>query len=218
MQPDFWHARWQANQIGFHRKTVHSYLLRHIDKLGLHPGANVFVPLCGKSIDMMQLRAQGGGVVGVELSELALRAFFDDNAIPFEVSREREFTVYTGGGFRLLAGDFFALRAEHIGMVSAAYDRAALVALPRSMRQAYARHLATLIPATSRMLLVTHTYPEHEMSGPPFSITDEEVSDLFGGAFTIELLERHDHIAGEPRLQSLGLTAFFESAYLLVRC
>ncbi len=217
MQPDFWHTRWQTNQIGFHRKSVHGYLLRYIDKLGLHPGANVFVPLCGKSIDMVHLRAQGAGVVGVELSELALRAFFDDNAIPVEVSKEHDFTVYSGGGFRLLAGDFFALRPEHLGVVSGAYDRAALVALPQPMRQAYARHLATLIPAAKPILLVTHTYPQHEMSGPPFSITEEEVSDLFGGAFTIELLERHDNIADEPRLQSLGVTAFFENAHLLVR-
>ncbi|MHB1951004.1 MAG: thiopurine S-methyltransferase [Acidiferrobacteraceae bacterium] len=217
MQPEFWLARWQENQIGFHRTAVHEYLQRHIHRLGLHPDANVLVPLCGKSVDMGYLRAQGAGVTGVELSELAVRAFFDENRIPVRTSRSGDLMVHEGGGFRLFVGDFFALSAAQIGAVSAAYDRAALVALPEPMRQDYARHLAALMPAGSPVLLITLAYPQHEMNGPPFSVTDDEVSDLFRRAFTIEILERRDTIGQEPRLQALGVTSFVESAYLLVR-
>ncbi|MHB1529845.1 MAG: thiopurine S-methyltransferase [Acidiferrobacteraceae bacterium] len=217
MEPEFWHERWRTNEIGFHRASVNPGLKRYLPHLNVHPGDSVFVPLCGKSIDMRYLREHGALIVGVELSEIALRAFFDESGIVAEVSRKGAFSVFSGGGFRIFCGDFFALEAAQIEGVSAVYDRAALIALPAPLRSAYARHMTALLSLDTRTLLITHEYPAHEMQGPPFSITDEEVGTLFGPSFGIELLERRDMFAEEPRFRERGVTAFFENTYLLTR-
>ena len=76
MQPDFWHQRWSENQIGFHQSAPTPLLLKHWPTLGIAPGAQVFVPLAGKSLDMAWLASQGHRVLGVELSQLAVEQFF----------------------------------------------------------------------------------------------------------------------------------------------
>ena len=73
MHPEFWLERWQQNQIGFHQARVNPYLQQFWPQLGIAQTGRVFVPLCGKSSDMLWLRAQGHEVVGVEFSELAVR-------------------------------------------------------------------------------------------------------------------------------------------------
>ena len=186
MDHQFWLERWQQGQIGFHQAEINQYLSEHWGQLGLPDGAAVFVPLCGKSLDMLWLREQGHEVLGVELSEKAVSAFFDENAIPAEVSREGSFKVYTGGGVRLRSGDFFALEASDLGGIHAVYDRAALIALPPGLRADYARHMAKLLPSGAHILLITMEYPDGTLEGPPFSVSEEEVHSLFDGAFTIE--------------------------------
>lgn len=79
MNEAFWHERWARNEIGFHLGEVNPYLLRHWPSLALPNGARVLVPLCGKSLDMAWLVEQGFTVVGVELSEKAVRAFLTSN-------------------------------------------------------------------------------------------------------------------------------------------
>jgi len=76
MEPEFWHQRWASNQIGFHEGQVNAYLARHYPQLGLAPGETVFVPLCGKSVDLRWLADQGAHVIGVELSPIAVESFF----------------------------------------------------------------------------------------------------------------------------------------------
>ena len=72
MQPDFWHKRWQIGQIGFHQSAVDRHLKRYWPDLGLAGHSRVFVPLCGKSLDLVWLREQGHFVAGVEISATAL--------------------------------------------------------------------------------------------------------------------------------------------------
>ena len=79
MQPDFWHQRWADNQIGFHQSAPTPLLLKHWPALGITPGAQVFVPLAGKSLDMAWLASQGHRVLGVELSQLAVEQFFAEH-------------------------------------------------------------------------------------------------------------------------------------------
>src|SRR3546814_8142059 len=81
MDPDFWQQRWRDNRIGFHRDGVLPLLEKHWPSLGLATGSRVFVPLCGKSLDMAWLAARGHRVLGVELSPLAVGQFFDENGL-----------------------------------------------------------------------------------------------------------------------------------------
>lgn len=77
MNPEFWQKkRWQEGRIGFNQSTVNPLLTEYFNRLNLTAGSRIFVPLCGKSIDMVWLATQGYDVVGVELVETAVQEFF----------------------------------------------------------------------------------------------------------------------------------------------
>lgn len=214
MEPEFWHQRWASNQIGFHEGQVNAYLVRHYAQLGLAPGETVFVPLCGKSVDLRWLADQGAHVVGVELSPIAVESFFAEQGLTPRTSKEGAFAVWESGPIRLLCGDYFALAPADLAGVHALYDRAALIALPHERRADYVTHLDRLLPGARRTLLVTLEYPQEQMQGPPFSVAEREVHSLFAGA-RIERLGIHDVLADNPRFREKGLTRLLECAYRL---
>lgn len=165
MQADFWHARWANNQIGFHLDEVNPYLMRHLSRLRLQAGEQVLVPLCGKTLDLAWLAAQGLDVLGVELSEKAVSDFFAENGLQPAIDQLDGFRRYRAAGITLLQGDFFALQSGHLAGCRAFYDRAALIALPPDMRERYAGHLQAILPARSLGLLVTIDYPQGKWPG-----------------------------------------------------
>ncbi len=217
MHEEFWLERWDRGEIGFHQQSAHRYLPRYWPSLALPPGARVFVPLCGKSRDMLWLRDAGLEVIGVELSLMAAQAFAEENALALSRRREGVFERFRGAGISLLVGDFFDLRPGDLDGVAAVFDRAALVALPPSMRAGYAAHMAALLPAGTQTLLVTLEYDQRRMDGPPFSVTAEEVRELYGGAHRMEPLHSEEIIQDEPKFRSRGLTALAETAWRLCR-
>lgn len=167
MDPKFWHERWEADQIGFHQGEINSYLSHHWGELGLPPGAPVFVPLCGKSLDMLWLREQGHPVLGVELSRKAVEAFFAENAIEASVNEREGMVEFSADQLVLYCGDLFDLTPADLGAIGAVYDRAALIALPEAMRRGYAEKMAQLLRPGAHILLVTMEYGEGALEGPP---------------------------------------------------
>lgn len=217
MEAQFWHDRWQESCIAFHRESVNPRLERWFTALGVAAGEQVFVPLCGKSLDMTWLRSRGLRVLGVELSPIAVRAFLDEQAIAVRERESGSFRAYEAEGLRVLQGDVFDLDSDDLHGTRAVYDRAALIALPRAMRVDYVRHLSTHLPASVRWLLITLEYPQHEMAGPPFSVPQAEIIELFGGDFAIERLEHVDARHDAPQLMAKGLSELSESVFLLSR-
>ncbi len=221
MQPEFWHKRWRNDQIGFHQSSVDRNLLRHWAALDiahdLSDSGRVFVPLCGKSLDMLWLQERGHPVVGVELSIIALEAFCMENGVPARRRVLERFEVYEAANLELFRGDFFALTAALLGNVAAVYDRAALISWTEELRVPYASHLAALMGSGTPMLLIAVEYPQAQMSGPPFSIPREEVARLYSRHFEIREIDRQDILAHEPRLRAHGLTELVEVSYQLVR-
>lgn len=212
-----WHARWRENRIGFHRRDVHPMLAEHWPPPGVAAGARVFVPLAGKSIDMHWLAERGHEVVGVELSPIAVSAFFDEAGVAPEAGGESGVDYLEHERIRLYAGDLFALTPEHLDGAAACYDRASLVALDAATRRRYADALATLLPAGAGMLLVTVDYPQDEMAGPPFSVSDDEVRTLFAPAFRVERLQSASVLEEEAKFRERGVTRMHETAWHLVR-
>jgi thiopurine S-methyltransferase len=188
MEEAFWHERWQANQIGFHEPRPNPLLVRHLAALGLKPGARLFLPLCGKSLDIHWLLAEGYHVVGAELSALAIDQLFAELGERPSVTAAGALERRAAGRLVVFVGDVFALTRETLGAVDAVYDRAALVALPPPMRDRYAPHVAA-IAGTPPQLLVTLEYDQSVMPGPPFSIGEGEVRARYEGAYRVELLE-----------------------------
>lgn len=216
MEHEFWHQRWRENQIGFHQEEVNAHLRNYWDRLGVQPDATVFVPLCGKSLDMAWL-AERQRVLGVELSPRAVEDFFKERDLQPERRTDWPFSICEAAGVTLYCGDFFALQPAHTAAVTAIYDRAALIALPQTMRASYAQKLAELAPAGTAMLLVTLEYEQSQMNGPPFSVEPAEVTNLFEGDWRIESLYRESILENEPRFRERGLSRLAEHSYLLVR-
>jgi thiopurine S-methyltransferase len=217
MDAQFWHERWEARQIGFHQDNIHVYLENFWPHLNIAPGTQVFVPLCGKSLDMLWLLEQELRVFGVELSPIAVAAFFSENGLTARQGQIKDFSCWEFGEVTLWCGDFFDLRPEQVAESGAVYDRASLIALPPAMRQRYAAHLADLLCPGTPILLVTLEYNQAQMHGPPFSVSAAEVAHLFGADFSIETLAGKDILAEESHFQSKGLTALHECAYKLIR-
>jgi thiopurine S-methyltransferase len=191
MKHAFWHERWSDNRIGFHQSDFNGWLTKYWSSLGLSGEESVFVPLCGKSRDMLWLREQGHRVTGVELSDLACRDFFAEQGVDIDAIEEGEFHRRERDGICLLAGDVFKTDREALNNPRAIYDRAALIALPPSMRVDYAAHIASLTAVGDQILLVALEY-DNPRNEPPFSVKGDEVRDLFAAEFVIEELDSAD--------------------------
>ncbi|MCO7514922.1 thiopurine S-methyltransferase [Pseudomonas guariconensis] len=216
MEPAFWHKRWADNQIGFHQAQVNSCLQAHWPVLGLAPGSRVLVPLCGKTLDLAWLAGQGHRVLGVELSRRAVEAFFHEHGLTPEIRGQGDFEAWRSGDVELWCGDFFALRAEDLADCVGVYDRAALIALPPSMRERYMALLSALLPAACKGLLVTLDYDQARLDGPPFSVADDEVRRGFAG-WRVELLDEQEVLRDSPKFIQAGVPSLVERAYLLQR-
>ncbi len=218
MDPAFWHERWALGEIGFHRPEPHWALDAHWSAVSHDPEARVLVPLCGKSVDLHWLAARHRHVTGVELDASALAAFLaewpggETPAARWDtLSRGHRWTRING--LTLVAGDFFSYASEQPFDVF--YDRAALIALPPSMRPAYLTHLHGLVAPGGSGLVVTFEYEQNQMDGPPFSVTSQEISQSAGWAS--EVLTRRDVLAHHPGMQAKGLTHLTECVYRFVR-
>lgn len=215
MEKEFWLERWQREEIGFHQNETNPYLRQYWGELHLDPGSAVFVPLCGKTLDMLWLREEGYPVLGVELSPVAVEAFFRENGYTPEHDTSGKFERCEANNIRILCGDFFNLEQEDIPQIKAVYDRASLVALPTEMRERYARHLVSILPVGTQVLLITFDYPQAEMSGPPFAVSVEEVESLYSPHAEVKLLAQVDALATTPRFQERGLSRLHENIFLL---
>lgn len=214
MKAEFWHNRWENNLTGFHLNEVNPYLRANWDALNLKPGARVFVPLCGKSLDLIWLADQGFKVVGVELSPLAVDAFFAENNLSAEHSHIGELECWQSENITLYCGDFFALTSEILGQIDAVYDRASLIALPPAMRQDYAAKLAELAQSAPK-LLVTLEYEQSKMDGPPFSVSEDEVMALYQANYQVKQLSAQDVLGDNEKFREKGLDYMNECIYLL---
>jgi len=225
MKIDFWLERWNNNETGFHQAHINPYLAYFYGEKGLsdeqRKKLKVFVPLCGKSRDMLWLSQNGYMVFGVECSERAVRDFFEENALNYKHAKKDQLALYMttdqASVVEIFQGDFFALQDKDLADVTDIFDRASLVALPEEMRKQYADKMAEIQRPGIRTLLVTLTYDQAEMNGPPFSVSEENINDLFSEKFSIEKLCFKDIIDDEPRMKNRGLTSLVETVYKLTR-
>ena len=215
MKAEFWLQRWQQNQIGFHQREVNTNLQEFWGSMELPRGSLVFVPMCGKSRDLLWLREQDFSVLGVEISQIAVQSFHAENRLYPKIAPRGGFECWDSDRLRILRGDVFALKAEDVTNVAGVYDRASLIALPPNMRADYTGHLLAILPTTAKILLVTLEYLQEEMQGPPFSVREEEVRGLYGDRYEIKRLSDKDVLNANPRFRDQGLTQLCGKVYYL---
>lgn len=211
MDAEFWHRKWTNNDIGFHESAANPLLVKHLPALALEKGCRLFLPLCGKTLDIRWLLSHGYRVVGAELSRLAVEQLFAELGVEPSVSSCGPLERFSANDLEIFVGDIFDLSAPLLGQVDAVYDRAALVALPRATRGRYAAYVAE-ITARAPQLLICFEYDQSQMDGPPFSISGDEVAQRYGATYDVTLLERVD-VPGRFK----GKVAAVESAWLLDR-
>jgi thiopurine S-methyltransferase len=212
-----WLDRWQEDRIGFHEASVNRHLQTWFPRFAPTPGSRVFLPLCGKAVDIQWLAQQGFEVIGVELSQIAIEAFFAENSLDFERSESARFGIYQAANITLLQGNFFDLNKADLSGCQLVYDRAALIALEREDRPRYYDHMLSILPVGCDMLLITLEYNQAEMPGPPFSVATDEVLQRYGDAFSIQMLETNNIVDDGPRWRKVGLGALQESVFSLTR-
>ncbi len=196
----FWQGRWERGEIGWHQTEVEPALVAWYSA---RPRGRIFVPLCGKSLDLKWLLDEGHDVVGCERSSTACEAFFREHEIVPDVTPDGPFQIYRAPSITLFGGDFFDLTADQLGEVDAVYDRAALIALPPDVQPNYARHLLGLLALSLRnprfefRQLVLERTPA-DPTGPPFSTSPETVALYYGNALRVELRSREAVDARAP--------------------
>lgn len=188
MDPNFWHQRWERNEIAFHEKDGNPLFVKHFGALSLPKSSRVFLPLCGKSLDIHWLLHNGYGVAGAELSAIAVTKLFNDLGLRPNITTVGSSQRYHANNIDIFVGDLFDVSRETLGPVDAVYDRAALVALPETMRPRYAAHVSAITDKAPQ-LLICFEYDQTQMEGPPFSISDREVKELYGDSYALTFLE-----------------------------
>ncbi len=220
----FWQDRWQQGQIGFHKAEANALLQAHHEAIAKKQ--RVYVPLCGKSLDLVWLRDAGHDVVGCEFVGDAIAAFFAEQLPEVTVQRstfrsaaapDAQMTFHEGAGVRVVEGDALAVDTFATGgKVDAVWDRAALVALDPATRERYRDALLRVLADDGVILLVTFSYDQEKLPGPPWSVSDDDVSTLFGAHFDIDKVDSHAEAPG-PKFVAAGVTDLKESVFVLRR-
>jgi thiopurine S-methyltransferase len=189
MEADFWHEKWKQSEQGFHQSEPNALMVEYFSALGLAPGARVFVPLCGATIDIKWLLDQGHRIAGAELSETAIEQLFALLQLDPEIDRSGPLIRYSAENIDIWVGDIFDLTGDALGPVDASYDRAAVVALPDGMRERYVAHVAE-ITGRAPQIAITFDYDQAKMAGPPFAVPAGHVERLYTGLYEFRALER----------------------------
>ncbi len=219
---ELWFERWREDRIGFHQPDHNRHLVAHGravfgETQSGEVSRRVLVPLSGKSLDLFWLEDQGYDVTGVEYVPRAVEDFHRENDRPFERVRTGGIDTFVSGRITTALGDFFALEATTFGRFDAIYDRAALIAISPERRTEYVAKLCDLLSDTGSMLLVTVDYPVHEKEGPPHSVADDVVQELFADHFAIEQLHSEDILDRQEKWREDGVTRLLELVYKLDR-
>ena len=195
MDPEFWLRRWENQETAWQESKPNPVLVTHIHQLALAKGRRLFLPLCGKTLDISWLLSRGYRVSGAELSQLAVEQLFMDLGVQPDIASAGELEQWSATDLDIFVGDIFALSKKALGRVDAIYDRAALVALPADIRSRYTEHLMALT-SKAPQLLVCYDYDQHLMDGPPFSVTGDEIRRHYAKTYDVRLLASTDVSGG----------------------
>jgi thiopurine S-methyltransferase len=209
MDGSFWHRKWERNEIAFHEREANPLLVTYFDDLSLPEGSRVFLPLCGKTLDIHWLLSHGYRVAGSELSKIAVEQLFSELGVEPDVTVIGQVSRYSSNNIDIFVGDIFSSSRSVLGRIDAIYDRVALVALSEPLRDRYAAHLIEITDRAPQ-LLISYDYDQRLLDGPQFAVSNEEVGRHYRDSYDLKLLAREDIKGGLK-----GKCAAAENVWLL---
>ena len=218
MDADFWLEAWENGNTGFHRNEYHPALMEIFPTLDLPKGSHILVPFCGKSLDMIWLADKGFKVIGIEISPLATKEFFENNNIPYQIEKCNEVQVYKSENITIYNGDLFLIKTCDLPSIEGIYDRAALVALPPEMRGDYLQKIWDFTKKGAKKLLITFEYPQEKVKGPPFSVSEDEVKTFFckNKECQIDLIREQKVEIKSPKFLEAGLKQCSQKIFRII--
>jgi len=211
---DQWSNMWQNDRTFWHLDKPHNYVVKHSSPLP--KGSNVFIPLCGKTVDIKWFYENGFVVHGLEFEKKAIIEFFKQFNFPYtEIKLSDDITVFKtpDSKIQLFQGDFFKFNETYIdNKYDLIWDRASFVAVNFDDREKYVKILNDLLNKNGKILLSTINYQQGSMMGPPHCISPEDVRKYFGAVFEVKFLESTDISKGFPNNKSPPVT---EDCYIL---
>jgi thiopurine S-methyltransferase len=198
-----WLKFWRDERTDFHQSAVNPLLSKFWSSLDLTPGSRVFVPLCGKSLDIVWLAQQDHEVVGVKLSPVAVAEFFRENGLQPVQRQMGAFTLWSAGKLGILCGDYFALTKAVLGQFDTVYDRSALTALPENIRSQHVAQLRRLVPDTAKVFLLTVEDAAENATMQQTNGVDEEIKTLYSAGFKIDLAYVESVFEADPESPEL---------------
>lgn len=215
MKNEDWLQHWREGRIGFHSHQPQPLLVAHWPALGVPTSGQVLVPLAGKSLDMVWLREQGHGVLGIELSPLAIEQFFAERALQPVIRESAHGRHYVAGPYELICADIFQLNPSVFSACVGVYDRAAMVALAPNMRRRYIDTVYRQLPRDCRGLMIVLEYDQRAMQGPPFSVSQQDLDAVFQPDWRVDLLASMDGLLQETHFAQIGVSSMLNVAYRL---
>lgn len=230
---------------------MNPHLQKYNDLLFENDESNrIFVPLCGKSVDMAFLATNPkvSHVVGIDIIKQAAEDFAEEHpALSMKKFQSEEScdatstgSIFHGDDITIIVDDLFNLlqmenedRAKYITLGSTVsylfdsiYDRASMVAIDPSLRNDYAAYMGNILRPGGIMLLVTLdrrkvTNDAAKRDGPPFSIDESEVRQLYESqewVDTVELLEEVNDLTSDDdkkRWEKKGVLELHELVFVI---
>ena len=130
----------------------------------------VLVPGCGLGHDVAYLASVGMDAYGLDISPTAV---------------ERARIAHPGHAARFIQADLFEYRPEQL--FDAMVEHTCLCALPPDWRQRYRDAAVRLLKPGGLLVGIFYIDPDMDPgeTGPPFAISEEELSALFAPAFDV---------------------------------
>lgn len=216
-ETQYWLDRWQEEKTPFfHLDETHPLLKKYFDDcLSLSDESVVFVPLAGKTLDLLWLREKYP-VVAVEISDIAVKAFFKENELNPKVTECDYGKIYQVENLTFYQANLYDLPDSILSSISHIYDRASLIAFNEEKRPKYVSFLQQKCVSLKEWFLVSLYFEVSGYQGPPFPLSEQELNSLFKNYFTIDVIHQQQSEMDETgNLYKKGVLSLLNQVYCL---
>lgn len=202
---EFWSQVWDEGTIRFHQNNYNSEMIKYFNDIDLK-GKSVFIPLAGKTKDILYFLEKGANVTAIEFWEPAVISFFEENNIAYK----KHGYSFFADNLTFHAMDFFNFSTDT--PFDVLYDRASQVVFNKADRPHYYQHISKLINPKTILLLFSIDHDGSFEYGPPHKIPKSEIITAYKNMGITLLTNSENHeISTSEKMQAQGilsLTAF----------